>query len=89
MKESPRWLASVGRHEEAIRNLVYFRRTDDFSDEVVREMAEINAAIEVERRTRKDAGLKEAFLGNGNLIRFCIAFVVFLLQQWSGQNSIK
>jgi len=33
-------------------------------------------------------GWKEAFFGKGNFIRFVIAFVIFLLQQWSGQNSV-
>lgn len=52
-------------------------------------MAEIEAAIEEEREARKGLGFKEAFLGKGNLIRFVIAFVIFLLQQWAGQNSVK
>jgi hypothetical protein len=52
-------------------------------------MTEIDAAIVVERMTRQAAGLKETFFGKGNPIRFYIAFLIFLLQQWSGQNSIK
>ena len=52
-------------------------------------MAEIEAAIMEEQEIRRGLGLKEAFLGKGNLIRFIIAFVIFLLQQWSGQNSVK
>ena len=51
-------------------------------------MAEIEAAIEEERVARADLGWKEAFLGKGNLIRFVLAFVIFLLQQWAGQNSV-
>ena len=52
-------------------------------------MAEIDAAIEEERVAREGLGLREAFLGKGNFIRFVIAFVIFLLQQWSGQNSVN
>ena len=52
-------------------------------------MAEIEAAIMEEQEARQSLGLKEAFFGKGNLIRFIIAFVIFLLQQWGGQNSIK
>lgn len=52
-------------------------------------MAEILAAIKEERDARQGLGLKEAFLGKGNSIRFVIAFVIFLLQQWAGQNSVK
>ena len=51
-------------------------------------MAEIDAAIEEERTARAGLGLKEALLGKGNSIRFVIAFVIFLLQQWGGQNSV-
>lgn len=52
-------------------------------------MAEIDAAIQEEREARKGLGLKEAFFGKGNFIRFVIAFMIFLLQQWAGQNSVK
>jgi hypothetical protein len=51
-------------------------------------MAEIEAAIEEERMARKDLGVKEAFLGKGNFIRFLIAFFIFFLQQFCGQNSV-
>ncbi|KAI0699622.1 general substrate transporter [Cerioporus squamosus] len=57
VKESPRWLASKDRVDEALVNLAYLRRLspDDH---------------------------------RGNFIRFVIAVVIFLLQQWSGQNSV-
>ncbi|KAG5350468.1 hypothetical protein C0989_010930 [Termitomyces sp. Mn162] len=51
-------------------------------------MAEIEAQIEEERIARQGLGVKEAFFGKGNFIRFVIAFVIFLLQQWGGQNSV-
>ncbi|KAJ8463766.1 hypothetical protein ONZ51_g10042 [Trametes cubensis] len=88
VRESPRWLASKGRIEEALENLAYLRRRSP-DDPVVRaEMAEIEAAIEEEQEARRGLGWKEAFLGKGNLIRFVIAIVIFILQQWSGQNSV-
>ncbi|OCH90741.1 general substrate transporter [Obba rivulosa] len=88
VSESPRWLASKGRTDAALQALAYLRRrTPD--DEVVRhEMAEIEAALEEERAARKGLGWKEAFFGKGNWPRFLIAIVIFLLQQWSGQNSV-
>ncbi|KIK53951.1 hypothetical protein GYMLUDRAFT_49119 [Collybiopsis luxurians FD-317 M1] len=88
VKESPRYLASVGRSEQAIANLAYLRRSSPESELVILEMAEIEAAIEEEREARQNLGLKEAFLGKGSGIRFFIAFMMFLLQQWSGQNSV-
>ena len=88
VRESPRWLASKGRVDEAIANLAYLRRLHPDDVQVREEMAEIEAAIEEEREARKGLGAKEAFLGKGNFIRFVIAAVIFLLQQWSGQNSV-
>ncbi|KAG7091695.1 hypothetical protein E1B28_010716 [Marasmius oreades] len=89
IKESPRWLASVGRNEDAIQNLAYLRKSHPSSESVIREMAEIEAAIEEERAARAGLGLQEAFFGKGNFIRFVIAFVIFVLQQFSGQNSVN
>jgi hypothetical protein len=89
IKESPRWLASVGRTEEAIKNLAYLRKLPRDDESVLREFAEIETAINEEKEARAGLGLKEAFFGKGNFIRFVIAVVIFLLQQWSGQNSVK
>ncbi|KAJ6478097.1 general substrate transporter [Mycena vitilis] len=89
VKESPRWLASVGRNEEALANLAYLRKEPENSEAVIHEMAEIEAQIQEEREAREGLGVREAFLGKGNWIRFVIAFVIFLLQQWSGQNSVN
>ncbi|KAL4066643.1 general substrate transporter [Scleroderma citrinum] len=88
VKESPRWLASKGRTQEAIMNLAYFRREPHDSPEVRREMVEIEAAIREERAARKGLGLREAFFGKGNFIRFSLAIVLFTLHPWSGQNSV-
>ncbi|KAL1942927.1 hypothetical protein VTO73DRAFT_4598 [Trametes versicolor] len=88
VKESPRWLASKGRVSEALDNLAYLRRRRVDDPAVRAEMAEIEAAIEEERVARAGLGAREAFLGKGNFIRFVIAVVIFLLQQWSGQNSV-
>ncbi|KAF9461704.1 general substrate transporter [Collybia nuda] len=89
VKESPRWLASVGRQNEAIANLAYLRKDSVDSEAIIHEMAEIDAAIQEEREARQGLGIKEAFFGKGNFIRFVIAFVIFLLQQWAGQNSVN
>ena len=88
VKESPRWLASKGRTDEALVNLAYMRRLDVHDEAVRAEMAEIEAAIEEEREARKGLGMREAFLGKGNFVRFVIAVVIFILQQWGGQNSV-
>ncbi|THU85877.1 general substrate transporter [Dendrothele bispora CBS 962.96] len=89
VKESPRWLASKGRSEEALHNLAYLRRASVDSESVLHEMAEIEAVVREEKEARSGLGWREAFFGKGNFIRFVIAFVIFLLQQWSGQNSVN
>ncbi|KAL4064671.1 general substrate transporter [Scleroderma yunnanense] len=88
VKESPRWLASRGRTQEAIVNLAYFRKEPRDSPEVQREMVEIDTAIREEHAARKGLGLREAFFGRGNFIRFVIAFLLVTLHDWSGQMSV-
>ena len=88
VKESPRWLASQDRIDEAITNLAYLRRLPVDDARVRAEMAEIEAAIAEEREAREGLGAREAFLGKGNFVRFVIAVVIFVLQEWSGQNSV-
>ncbi|KAK7008290.1 hypothetical protein R3P38DRAFT_2552285 [Favolaschia claudopus] len=70
VRESPRWLASVGRTEQALRNLAYLRKEPEDSEAVIHEFAEIEAQIQEEREAREGLGVREAFLGKGNLIRF-------------------
>ena len=70
-------------------NLAYLRRSSTDAPEVLAEMYEIQAAIDEEREARNGLHWKEAFIGKGNAIRFFIAFFIFTLQQWAGQNSVK
>ena len=89
VKESPRWLAYRGRTFEALQSLAYLRKESTASQSVRGEMAEIEAAIEEERESRKGLEIKEAFFGKGNLRRFVIAFFLLFFQQWTGQNSVS
>ncbi|KAF5386861.1 hypothetical protein D9615_002125 [Tricholomella constricta] len=89
IKESPRWLASVGRNEQAIKGLAYLCKEPFDSESILTEMVGIEATIEEERQARMGLRIKEAFFGKVNFIRFVIIFVIFLLQQWAGQNSVK
>jgi len=56
---------------------------------VLSELAEIEAQITEEREARQGLGLKEAFFGKGNFVRFAIAFWIFFFQQFCGQNSVN
>jgi Sugar (and other) transporter len=89
VRESPRWLASKGRNVEALANLAFLRKRSLDSRDVQHELAEIEAALAEERESRTNLGLREAFFGRGNFVRFLIAFFIFFLQQWCGQNSVS
>lgn len=77
-----------GRESEALRNLAFLRHRQPTDDAIIEELAEIEAAVGEECEARAGLGWREAFFGPGNFIRFVIAFVIFLLQQFSGQNSV-
>lgn len=88
LKESPRWLATKHRDEEGLRNLAWIRKVPMDDQNLTLEFAEIQAAIREEEENIKGATWREIFV-KGNPVRFIMAFVMFTLQQWSGQNSIS
>jgi hypothetical protein len=88
MKESPRWLATKHRNDEALKSLAWIRKTPIDDPDTQAEFAEIVASVEEEEAVVGGRTWKEAF-APGNRIRFTIAFLIFTAQQWSGQNSIN
>jgi len=84
-KESPRWLARHGQEERSLTNLAWFRKLPIDDPRVGDEFTEILATVKEERESK--GALREC-LRRGHWIRFAIAFTMFTLQQWSGQNSI-
>jgi hypothetical protein len=88
LKESPRWLATKHRDEEALVNLAWIRKTSVDDPDTQLEFVEIQAAIREEEDKTAGASWREVF-AKGNRVRFIMAFVIFTLQQWSGQNSIS
>jgi len=87
LKESPRWLAKNGRHQQATESLAWSRCSHSTDPEVLEEMAEIRASIEEELNATEGLSWKEC-LQPGNRKRFILAFVVMTAQQFSGTNSI-
>ena len=87
LKESPRWLMKKGRSEEALNSLAYIRNDSETSEEVVKEFAEITAAIQEENAVTEGMTWKEC-LKPTNRYRFFLAFVLMFWQQFSGTNSI-
>ncbi|EMD89340.1 hypothetical protein COCC4DRAFT_138114 [Bipolaris maydis ATCC 48331] len=87
LKESPRWLMSKGRHEEAVESLCFIRCDTPDSPELQQELAEIRAAVEEELNQTEGITWKECLLP-GNRYRFITGFVLMFWQQFSGTNSI-
>ncbi len=77
VKESPRWLASVGHIDRAFANLANLRHLSIDDSRIRAEVAEIEAAMAEEREVRKGLGgiqgVREAFLGEGqwSAVRGC------------------
>jgi len=63
-------------------------RRDEIDDpEVLKEIADIRAAVEEELNLTEGVTWKEVLIP-GNRYRFAVAFTIFLCQQFSGTNSI-
>ncbi|KAI9063797.1 MFS general substrate transporter [Trametes sanguinea] len=84
--ESPRWLASQSRLDEALASLSFLRRRPPDNLTVCVEIAEIEAALEEEREARNGLAWKEVFFGRGNFIRFVIA-VIFSSLGYTGTSN--
>lgn len=87
LKESPRWLAMQGRYEEATASLSYTRCLEPHDDEVVKEMAEMRAAVEEELALSEGVTWKEC-ITPANRYRFISGVIIMFWQQFTGTNSI-
>lgn len=72
LKESPRWLATKHRDEEALKNLAWIRKSSEHDPAVQFEFAEITAAIRAEEAATEGASWREIG-AKGNPTRFLIA----------------
>lgn len=90
--ESPRWLAQVGKDEEARLNMSKLRNLPSDHPYVQAELIDIYDQIERERESTLGSGffgpIKELFLLPSNRYRILLGLGCQLLGQWSGANSI-
>lgn len=90
--ESPRWLAKVGKDEQAAANMSKLRQLPMDHPYVRAELIDIHDQLDREREATLGAGflgpLKELFLLKGNRYRIFLGLTCQLLGQWSGAQSI-
>ncbi|KAJ2916549.1 hypothetical protein MD484_g3844, partial [Candolleomyces efflorescens] len=88
--ESPRWLVSKGRHEQALKTLAYYHADGNTEDPLVKyEYEEIKAAIDLDREVAAKIGWKTLFSTRGNLRRMRIILALAFFSQWSGNGLVS
>jgi sugar porter (SP) family MFS transporter len=85
--ESPRWLVSKGREDEALNTLAYYHADGNRDDPLVQyEFNEIKKAIEFDRTVTANVGWKAFISTPGNRKRVRIIVAIAFFSQWSGNG---
>jgi hypothetical protein len=88
MAESPRWLVSKGREEEALQNIARMHANGDTDDELVQyEMIEIRHGLEVDKRAA--SGYTAFFKTPGNRKRLFVLMVIAASGQLNGAGLVS
>lgn len=88
--ESPRWLISKDRDDEAREIIVKYHANGDPNDPLVAiEMEEIRQALHIDRDIIQNSSYMSFFKTQGNRLRFVIVMTVGLFSQWSGNGLIS
>ncbi|KIJ54573.1 hypothetical protein M422DRAFT_240639 [Sphaerobolus stellatus SS14] len=83
--ESPRWLVSKGREEEALKTLAYYHAQGDVHDPLVQyEYRQIQTSIKQD----SSVGWKDLISTPGNRRRMMVIVALAFFSQWSGNGLV-
>ncbi|KAI5887242.1 general substrate transporter [Schizophyllum commune H4-8] len=88
--ESPRFLMSKGKNEEALKVLAHYHADGNVDDPLVRyEYEEIKAALEFDQTVAANVGWKALATTPGNRKRMRIIIALAFFSQWSGNGLVS
>ncbi|KAI8649942.1 MFS domain-containing protein [Fusarium sp. Ph1] len=88
--ESPRWLVSVGRVDEATEIIAKYHAGGNRDDPIVStQMLEIEATITAEKEASGSASYRDMIKTKGNRHRLFISVTLGFISQWAGNGVVS